>query len=709
MTQSNLYSPIEGTLDISPRFISKLKKLGIRTVKDVLYHFPFRYEDYSRTYKISELEPGLDVTISGLIEKIESRRAWTRRKLSVVEAVISDNSGKIKAVWFNQSYLKNTLKPGTKANFAGKVVVKKGGLQLSHPSFELIGKISETRHTARIVPIYPETKGLTSKGIRYILKPVLERMELEEFLPKNILEKNKLPEISSAIRNIHFPDNIEEAKTAKRRFTFEELFLFQLHNVLEKEELAERSAPSIKISVEEIKRTLSDLPFELTRSQKKSLWEIMLDLEKPRAMNRLLQGDVGSGKTIIAAIVALKSAEAGWQSAFMAPTEILARQHYMTFTRFFPGFDKGIALLTSSESRIYYGQGLEAQTKKNLLIREISEGKINIVIGTHALIQKEIGFKKPGLVVIDEQHRFGVRQRKTLLSGNAEGKNQSIPHFLSMSATPIPRTLMLALFNNLELSVISELPKNRKRIITKVVSPQNRQKAYNFIKDQINEGRQAFVICPRIKPSEENEVLTNAELKKIEIRNVTEEYEKLSKRIFPELRIAMLHGKIKPKEKEKIMKSFSEGQIDILISTSVVEVGVDIPNATVMMIEGSERFGLAQLYQFRGRVGRGEHQSFCFLFTDSDSIQTRKRLESIVEAKNGMELAEKDLNLRGPGEFLGFAQTGMPDLAMKVLKNPKTTKRARAEAELIIKGQNLKKYPALKDELERFREKIHEE
>ena len=429
-------------------------------------------------------------------------------------------------------------------------------------------------------------------------------------------------------------------------------------------------------------------------------------------MNRLLQGDVGSGKTIVAALAALAIAKENKQNAFMAPTEVLARQHYATFKKFFSDFDKGVGLITGGEAIVFYGDNLETKVKKQELIKKIADNEIKIVIGTHSLIQKNFKFGDLAFVVVDEQHRFGVKQRAELLRGSRQVNTRTsadiksaltLPHFLSMSATPIPRTLSLTLFGDLDLSIIDELPKNRKKIITKAVSPSNRDKAYVFIREQIKKGRQTFVICPRIDPAE-----INGNLFIPETKAVKEEYEKLSQKIFPDLKVAMLHGKMKSKEKALTMKEFSEGKTDILVSTSVIEVGVDIPNATIMMIEGTECFGLAQLYQFRGRVGRGQHQSFCFLFTDSFSKTTQQRLRSLIEAKNGFELAEKDLEIRGPGEILGAAQTGVPDLAMKAIKNPELVKTARDEAVGIIgKDPELKNYPLLQKRLESFGKEIH--
>ncbi len=700
----SLSTPLSKIQGIQTRFITKLKKLGIETVRDLIFHFPVRYEDFSHVYKIEELTPGSEVTITATVESIKSRNTW-KRGLFMVEADLIDETGVIRATWFNQPYIKNVLQPGRSANFAGKVVQSKntGEMYLSNPTYELVSEHSdhETKHTARIVPVYSETRGLTSKGLRFLIQPVLKRLEeIPEIFPADILESDDIPEVNEALQSIHFPETTDEALRARRRFAFEDLFFLQLKNISERMKLAEKNANKINVNIESVKSLIESLPFELTTSQKKSLWEIIQDIERPHPMNRLLQGDVGSGKTVIAGLAAHEVASAGFQSAFMAPTEILARQHYHTFLKLFPGYEHGIALLTASESRISYGNALESITKKPALIKEIASGNVKIIIGTHALIQKNVSFKNLAFVIVDEQHRFGVRQRAVL-----EQNEKITPHFLSMSATPIPRTLSLTLFGDLDLSLITELPKNRKPIITRIVMPDERTMTHQFIRDEVKNGRQVFVICPRIEKPEESD---NAAWQQLQVRSVKEEHEKLSTKIFPDLSVEMLHGKMPAKEKESIMRAFSENKINILIATSVIEVGVDIPNATIMMIEGSERFGLAQLHQFRGRVGRAEHQSYCLLFTDSSSVTTKTRLRSLVEAKNGFELAEKDLKIRGPGEFMGEAQTGMPDLAMKAIQNPDLVKHAREVAQQILEtDRTLKKNPLIREHLAEFRKDVH--
>ncbi len=715
-----LFAPLNEIRGVGPKFAERLGKLELKTVKDLLWHFPFRYDDFSRISKIADLKINTIATVSGVISDIKVRRSW-KRKIFIVEALVSDDSGSVKAIWFNQRFLLAILKKGRLVNLAGKVAeAPKGGLILSHPSYELVTAIDkaerqETKHTGRLVPVYPETKKITSKALRFLIKPALDELqELSDPIPLDILEECKFPQINKALKDIHFPQNPNQAQTARKRFAFEDLFFLQLVNLHQRLELSREKAHGFDINVERVEKLLGRLPFELTSSQGKSLWEILEDLKNPRPMNRLLQGDVGSGKTIVAALAALLVAEENRQTAFMAPTEVLARQHYQTFKKFFSDFSGGIALLTSSESKIFYGDGLESEIKKPDLFKKISRSEVKIIIGTHALISasksRKVSFSDLALVIVDEQHRFGVRQRAKLKDCSPD----YLPHFLSMSATPIPRTLSLTIFGDLDLSIIDELPKGRKEIITKIVAPANRDKAYAFIRGQVKKGRQVFVVCPRIEKEEleEGKILTPGDIARLETKNVKEEYEKLSEKVFPDLKVAMLHGRMKAKEKTEVMDKFKKGEIDILVSTSVVEVGVDVPNATIMMIEGAEMFGLAQLYQFRGRVGRGEYQSFCFLFTEFSSKTVHQRLQAILKAKSGFELAEKDLAIRGPGEFLGgqqkIAQTGMPDLAMKAAQNPELVKISRqAASDLLNKDPDLENHSQLKERLGLFERETH--
>jgi len=716
ITLTTELSQIKG---LGTTFITKLKKLGVENVRDLLWHFPTRYEDFSRIVPIAELQAGQSATISGVIKKIDTKRTW-KRHMVIVEAIVADESGGMKALWFNQPYIGKILRVGQQINFAGKITGGKDGLYFSNPSYEA-GNKTETQHTAGLIPIYPETKGLTSRGIRYLVKPLLQIIkDFPECIPDHIREQYELPEIIQALHDIHFPAHLASAERARKRFAFEDLFLLGLNNIQLREKLKKESAPSLTIGKEEYNSLLKLLPFTLTPSQIRSLEEILKDIAKKLPMNRLLQGDVGSGKTIVAALVALVTVKNNKQTAIMAPTEVLARQHYTSLTNVFKTADVSIGLITASEIRIFYGEHLESSVTRAELLNALVSGKINIIIGTHALIAKgknarPILFYDLGLFIIDEQHRFGVEQRAELVAREKKNAGESSVHFLSMSATPIPRTLSLTLFGDLDVSSIDELPRGRKKIITKIVAPENREKAYAFIREHIAKGRQVFVICPRITASELPDVSPASFLpeqkRKIvwaEVKNVTEEYERLSRKIFPDFTVAMLHGKLKSSEKKEIMNNFRDGKINLLVSTSVVEVGVDVPNATIMVIEGADRFGLAQLYQFRGRIGRGEHQSFCLLFSDSETAVSNERLTALINAKNGFELAELDLRLRGPGEFLGEKQTGLPDLAMKALNNMELVQSAREAAKQTLKEDpTLKTYPILKQKLSLFKKTVH--
>ena len=733
-----LDTPLYEALGPKSIFLKRLEKLGVTTVHDMLWHFPARYEDFSKIYKIAELEPGQEATVCGEIEEVTTKRTW-RKGMSVTEAVIFDETGSIRAIWFNQPYIANALHAGRTANFSGKISSsRESELYFNNPTYEITRAGVETKHTARLVPIYPETKGLTSRGVRFVMHVIVKRNPVfHEWIPENVLSKYRLPEIHAAINDIHFPKKIDDVLRAQKRFSFENLFMLQLFNFQQKFKLSARNAPAIPVDIERIKTILAGLPFTLTQSQKQSLWEIVQDMGQTKPMNRLLQGDVGSGKTIVAAIAAIMAAEHGFQTAFMAPTEILARQHFETMKKLCikinaypqtgaPHAQPVIGLATGSDTVVFFESDIETKVSKKDFIARTARGGIAIVFGTHALIQKSMRFKNLGLAIIDEQHRFGVHQRQTLAHGTdaKQKKNDSlVPHLLSMSATPIPRTLMLTIFGDLDLSLITELPVGRKPITTTIVPPAERHAAYDFIRKEIKNGRQAFVICPRIEPSiDSDEARLNtgntgphrsfnpAASVMDEIKSVKEEYKKLSKTIFPDLHVAMIHGQMPAKEKERIMKEFRENKIGILVATSVIEVGIDIPNASIMMIEGADRFGLAQLYQFRGRIGRGEHQSYCFLMTDSLNGTAKDRLKAIERATNGFELAEEDMKLRGPGEFLGEAQSGFSDVMVRALRNPEIVKESREAAMSVLqKDPHLISAPFLKDRLAEFEKTIHRE
>jgi len=680
-----LDAEIQNIKYFGPAAAKKFAKLNIKTVGDLLYHFPFRYDDFSSFTPIAELQHNLQATVRGVILSAKNINIF-RRHMTLTEAVIEDESGAIKSVWFNQPYLLNQFKPGRQINISGKVSLNKKKFCFSNPAYEFINK--EPIHTGRLVPVYPETRGLTSRWLRLGIKPLLSfANQIADILPDDLKKTYRLPNLGYALSQIHFPETLEKAELAKRRFAFEELFTLQLFMAMERLKLQKQTAPTIKFDEKMAKKFVASLSFNLTDDQKKSAWQIIQDIQQNKPMNRLLEGNVGSGKTIVAAIATYFAALNNYQTAFMAPTEILSRQHYEKIWPLLNKFNVTVGLLTSSEAKLFGNK-----ISKKELIKKIADGEIAVIIGTHSLIQKNIRFKNLALVVIDEQHRFGVNQRASLMRNEA-----TIPHLLSMSATPIPRTLGLTIWGDLDLSIIEEMPKNRKNIITKIAPPADRDKVYEFIKNEIKKGRQAFIVCPLI---EESETLA--------VKAVKKEHERLQKEIFPELKIGLLHGRLKPKEKELVMSEFLDKNLDILVTTSVVEVGIDIPNATVMMVEGADRFGLASLYQFRGRVGRAEHQSYCFLLTDSLSEKTNERLKAIETAQSGFDLAEKDLEMRGPGDFIGVRQSGLPDLAIASLTDAKLVGETREAAKKILReSPNLKNYPLLANKVLEFQNRIH--
>jgi ATP-dependent DNA helicase RecG len=690
----NLQIPLDQISFIEKKYLKKLEQLGARTVRDFLYFFPTRYDDFSKAAKISELKVGENSTIIGKIKTIQNIRTWKKR-MTITEALAEDETGPIRIIWFNQPFLIRNIQKGKVYRFSGKLNLDSNGLYISSPLYELANRAPT--NTGRLVPVYPETRGITSRWIRWKISQLLKKYlnEIPEVIPNAILKRQSLIGAQEAIQELHFPSSLEKVKTAQKRMAFEEMFLIQLVSVRARKDWDNSRATKIIFDEKLVKKFVDSLSFRLTDAQKKSAYQILKDIEKPHPMNRLLEGDVGSGKTVVAAIAALEVMMAGYQTAIMAPTEVLARQHFETFGKVLKGFSQKIGLLTNSESRTFW----KKNTRKNFL-GKIKRGDIKILIGTHALIQKSVEFHKLALAIIDEQHRFGVEQRARLQKAAANLKDNlknSVPHLLSMTATPIPRTLALAFYGNLDLSLLDELPKGRKKIITEIIALASRQRVCDFIRSEVKKGRQAFFIFPLIEESE-----------KISGRAATEEHEKLSEDIFPDLRIGLLHGRMKPKDKEEVMLKFKNKEYDVLVSTSVIEVGVDVPNATIMVIEGSERFGLAQLHQFRGRVGRSDHQSHCFLFTDSPSTVTNKRLKALVDSEDGFALAEKDLEIRGPGQFIGTRQSGLADTAMRHLSDVKLIQEARIEAQSLFEfDPKLKQFPILKNTLDKFDRDIH--
>ncbi len=665
---------------------SRLKKLELFTVEDLLFYYPFRYEDFSKIRKISDLKPEEPVTIKGKIQLIANRRTFRKRKI-LTEALVSDESGSIKVIWFNQPFLTKNLKVGDSVFLSGRLNQDK--MQMISPDYEKVKPDVPAVHTARIIPIYHLVQGLTQKQLRFLLSQAIKAVDqIQEYLPRDIIEKYRFPDIKKALNDIHFPPNGGAVAKARARLKFDELFLLQCKIQQIKKQIQKHKALPVKFLQKPTKDFVAKLPFKLTGAQKRCSWEILQDLEKEKPMNRLLQGDVGSGKTIVAALAILNTVKNGCKVILMAPTEILAEQHYQTFKKLFISHKFDIGLFTGSRKFI----NDQKLTKPNFL-EYLANAEFDIIVGTQALIQEKVKIKDLGLVIVDEQHRFGVDQRKKLLSRDQQA--EFLPHFLSMTATPIPRTLVLTLYGDLDLSVIDKMPTGRKPIKTKLVFEQDRWQTYEFIKKQIKQGRQVFVICPLIDPSDR----TGA-------RSVKQEFEKMDKDIFPDLKIGLMHGRLKPKEKKQVMKEFSQHKLDILVSTSVIEVGIDVPNAGIMMIEGAENFGLAQLHQFRGRVGRSGNQSYCFLFTESSSPETKKRLGYLEDCTDGFELAEKDLQSRGPGEVYGIRQSGLPDLKIASLTDRKLIALAAEEAKNTLSTGIS---PVLKQKLAEIKFNYHQE
>jgi ATP-dependent DNA helicase RecG len=667
-TSSGLDAPVSSLPGVSTAYTARLRRLDISTVGDLLYHFPHRYDDYSTLKPINQLEYGEEVTIVGTIWETRTRKG--RGGAEIVTSVVADASGTIEAVWFNQPYLVRQLRAGRRIVLSGKVDEFLGRFTLQSPVWEPLER--ELIHTGRLVPIYPLTRGVTSRWMRRMTKRVVDHWapRLEDHLPEAIRQRAGLMDLPTAIRQIHFPDSQQSAEAARRRLSFDEFFFIQLGMLRQRQQWRDQPGMPIPVDQSAKQAFLKSLPFELTGAQQRSVEQILHDITQPHPMSRLLQGDVGSGKTVVATAAMLMAMAAGKQAALMAPTEVLAEQHYQTVSKLLEdsaawGLDHpaSVVLLTGSLSRV----------ERRKVYTALASGQANLVVGTHALIQRHVTFQDLALVVIDEQHRFGVEQRSAL-----RGKG-GYPHTLVMSATPIPRSLALTIYGDLDISVVDELPPGRQEIETRWLLPRERERAYSFLRGQIEQGHQAFILYPLVEESD-----------KVEARSAVEESGRLRRDVFPDLKVDLLHGRLKSKEKDVVMDRFRRGETDVLVSTSVIEVGIDVPNATVMLIEGADRFGLAQLHQFRGRVGRGEHRSYCLLLSDTaspDDPQTRttwERLAAIEKTQDGFLLAEKDLELRGPGDFFGVRQSGLPTLRLASLSNVQVLEQARAEAKAVF-------------------------
>jgi ATP-dependent DNA helicase RecG len=723
-------SPIES---LFPRLKAEQKraltKLGVKTVRDLLYHFPARYESAGPTGTIAGAAPGTEVTLYGTIRKPDVRKAWKSRR-PIAEAWLEDESGRIKLMWFNQPYIAKTLTDGQVVKVTGKVAGSGAKGYLANPDVDRgasAAEIAEGVHDtlfagasadgeATIYPIYSESKGVSSLWFYHAAKRALEAKIHEQIadpIPREILDRYSLPGLQTALVWAHLPRRREDYEVARKRFAFEEVFAIQLTMARRRQTaLAERALP-VAVERGELAAFVRSFPFPPTEAQDRAIETILGDFEKSHPMTRLLEGDVGSGKTAVAAATAymvatskplakdskgallsgakaiLKRREGGYlQVAYMCPTEILAKQHFSTFISYFKDHPIPIGLITGSECRKFPSKVSKEESthvSRAQFRKWVANGEIPIVIGTHALIYKSLEFQNLAYAIIDEQHRFGKATRQRLVR-----KDQIVPHLLSMTATPIPRTLALTIYGDLDITLLDQMPLGRKPVITEVLGPEKRGKAYERVRSELAAGRQAYVICPRIDEPDPTKELA------IQAKSVKAEAARLKKEVFPEAEIGILHSKMTPTEKEKTMDAFEKGAINILVATSVVEVGVNVPNATVILIEGAERFGLAQLHQLRGRVIRSTHQAYCFALPESYGENTKNRLKALVTAKNGFELAEYDLALRGSGELYGARQWGVSDIAMEALKNIKMVEAARAEAQkLVAEDPQLAKHPAL--------------
>ncbi|MHB8651864.1 MAG: ATP-dependent DNA helicase RecG [Minisyncoccota bacterium] len=678
---------------LRPEQAAALKRLRISTVRDLLYYFPARYEKPSHQTAINSLSKGTQVTVFGRVVSTKISRGF-RTRIPMGEAVIEDSTGKIRAVWFHQPYLVKTLAVGSAVKITGKVAERRGAPYIANPRMEALvdiptdgmplfrGEDSSTVHA-----VYPETEGLSSLWFQHHIETLIKKnvaTRVADPIPEAILQRYKLPSLSSALVFIHTPKKESDARAARKRFSFEEIFLIQLARLRDRALYQSRAAFPVTTEKKHLAEFIALFPFSLTKAQRTVVGEIVSDLAREVPMTRLIEGDVGSGKTAVAAIAAHavvhatppENRFARLQVAYMAPTEILARQHFESFLKYFHGSGVGIGLLTGSGCVKFPSKINPAGTtaiSRSQFIKFLQSGEISIVIGTHALIEKSVELRHLALAIIDEQHRFGTMQRARLLQ-----KGARVPHLLSMTATPIPRTLALTIYGDLDLSVIDELPAGRAPVHTRIVTSIDRPSVYSEVRECLKSGRQAFVICPRIDlPDPKKALALNA-------KSAKEEAGRLAHDVFPGYSVGLLHGKMRPAEKETAMKLFVGGKTDILVATSVVEVGVNVPNAVVMIIEGAERFGLAQLHQLRGRIARSTYTAHCYLVTETRAPESIARLRAIVEAKNGFELAEKDLTLRGAGQLSGAHQWGISDIGMEAIRNLRLVEAARTEAKSLI-------------------------
>ncbi|MFW5853405.1 MAG: ATP-dependent DNA helicase RecG [Patescibacteria group bacterium] len=704
-----LNDPLIKIARLRPEQVAGLEKLQLKTVKDLLFYFPFRYEQAGTFCPIKEIALGETVTVFGKIKSAQAKKGW-KTKIKMTEAVIEDETGSLQVVWFNQPYLSKKLPPDNWVALSGKIAERQNRKYLANPEILSDKKLEANRESLfnqtdknkPLLPLYRSTAGLTSGWFAFHIRKLLSQnylfKEINDPLPEFLRQKYNLPGLQSTLLWVHQPRNSKEAEAARKRLTFEEVLLVQLARKRDRAEYRQvpaRALNNVETAFSDFKTRLG---FELTTAQKRVLTEIAKDLKKTEPMMRLLEGDVGSGKTAIAASAIWATLKNDLGSALLAPTEILARQHFQSFIEYFKDHHLGLGLITGREAYKFPSKlPGETATKisKNQLLKWLADGQVQAVVGTHALLSDKILFKRLGLLIIDEQHRFGIKQRAKA-AGRADTEDKRA-HLLSMTATPIPRTLALTVYGDLDLSVLDEMPPGRQAVKTFLSGPdhQARQKAYNLALSELKAGRQVYVICPRIEDPDPEQA------RALQVKSAKAEYQKLKTKIFPNWPIGLLHSKLKQNKKDETMVDFVSGDLKILVATSMIEVGVNVPQATVIIIEGADRFGLAQLHQLRGRVARSSYQSYCFLFTDSQNENSHTRLQALTKAKSGFDLAEMDLSLRGAGTLIGNKQWGLSDIAMDGLKNLKMVEAARTEAtNLLKKDKTLQTWPGLQARLD---------
>ena len=676
-----LYGALQSIRGIGERNSLLFNKLGIHSIYDLLRFFPRRYQDFSQLKTINRLEYGDELSVIGTLRNDLYTRNSKRGNLKIIEGVLSDSTGSIKLTWFNQPYLANQIGKGSAIVVSGKVDMYLGRLVMNSPDWEPLD--SDQLHTNRIVPIYPLTSGLSQRQIRKIIYQNLPfwSARVKEYLPEKVLAEQSYPTISDAIAYIHFPDNTEQLDQTRARFSFEEIFFLQLGVLAQKTEWSIQTARRYPFSDEQVAQSENRLPYQLTGDQQNAIRDILSDLNSGHPMNRLLQGDVGSGKTVVAKFAIQAILESGAQAAVMAPTSILAEQHYRTLSQLLAQDE----LVNEDEIALLIGS--TPQRDRPDILERLADGRIKVLVGTHALLEDPVTFKDLQLAVIDEQHRFGVEQRTRL---HEKGDN---PHLLVMTATPIPRSLALTVYGDLDVTTISEMPSGRRPVETRLLHPNQRKEAYQLIREQVQNGFQAFIVYPLVENEEETDE---------DYRAAVNEKERLTKEVFPDLKVGLMHGKLKPSEKEKVMLDFRKGKYQILVSTTVIEVGVDIPRATVVLIEGANHFGLAQLHQIRGRVGRNADQSYCLLIPENETALENERLAVMVKTNDGFKLAEFDLDQRGPGEFLGTRQSGYAGLRFSSITDTHLIEKCRVYAKEVFEddpGLNKAEHQILLEQL----------